>query len=733
MGEQFGAEQHPEHELQVFGLAEVQGLVDRGYDAIPLVEKLELRESAGAVYERLRGNGPSFLLESADPAEHQGRYSFIGINPETIIRLEETGMMVNGEAREFTDPYDFVDKMICKRNVAPVGDASTLVSDLPTFFGGAVGLFGYDLARYREPTIGKAKEDALGLPEMALMVPGITIAFDHYKQEVSIIGHVLAEPGEGEADVAASYQQATEAIHAVRKELSGSTGPVPEPAQTDYEPLSFQSNMSPEEFKDAVRSAKESAEAGDTFQIVPSQRFSSEQTVDGDFAYQVFKRLKATNPSRYGFLFEFGDFQAAGCSPEMLVKVRDGYVEHMAIAGTRRRGATPEENAALAHDLATDPKELAEHRMLVDLCRNDVNRVCLAESVEVETHAEVEQYSHVMHMTTKVHGQLKKGNVALDALASIAPAGTLSGAPKISAMQEIDKLEPDKRGFYGGAVGYVTYKGDLDSCIFIRSVLVDREGHVHVQAGAGVVADSDPEAELEETIIKARAPMRAIEEVCNPSVRHQSLIENGRRPSPTLTSARRVGSKVLLLDNYDSYTRNVSQLLEVLSVRVVVMRNDVAEQELIDEQPDFLVVSPGPHTPKEAGLSGRAMRYFPEMGKPALGICLGHQALAVAFGGEVGRYKAVHGKTADVEHDGRTIFSGLDDTLQVMRYHSLVVQPPLPPELERSAFTKDNGREIIMAIRHKELPAEGVQFHPESFYTPSGFQILENFLKQPAA
>lgn len=720
--EQAGAEQHPEQELQVFGLAEVQGLVASGYDAIPLVEKLELRESAGAVYERLRGNGPSFLLESADPAEHQGRYSFIGIDPEAVIRLEESGMMVNGEAREFTDPYDFVDEMVCKRNVAPV-------ADLPTFFGGAVGLFGYDLARYREPTIGEPKEDVLGLPELALMVPGITIAFDHYKQEVSIIGHVLAEPGSDEADIAASYQKATEAIQSVRHELSGPSAGTAEPIQTDYEPLTFRSNMTREAFKDAVRSAKESAEAGDTFQIVPSQRFSSEQPVDEDFAYQVFKRLKADNPSRYGFLFEFGDFQAAGCSPETLVKVRDGYVEHMAIAGTRRRGATPEEDAALAEDLQNDPKELAEHRMLVDLCRNDVNRVCLPESVEVEAHAEVETYSHVLHLMSKVHGQLRPEKSALDALASIAPAGTLSGAPKISAMQEIDRLEPDKRGFYGGAVGYVTYNGDLDSCIFIRSVLVDPDGHVHVQAGAGIVADSDPEAELEETIIKARAPMRAIEEVCTPSVRHQRLIENGKQPTPPRTSARRVGSKVLLLDNFDSYTHNVNQYLEQLGVRVVVKRNDVSEQELIDERPDFLVVSPGPHTPREAGLSVRAMRYFPEKGVPALGICLGHQALAMAFGGEVGRHKAVHGKHAYVEHDGKTIFRDLPNPLQVQRYHSLIAEMPLPPELERSAFLKEDGREIVMAIRHRQLPAEGVQFHPESFYTPSGFQMLENFLK----
>jgi anthranilate synthase component 1 len=711
-----------EHELQVFNLQEVQGLIEQGYTAIPLIEKLELRESAGALYDRLRGSGPSFLLESSDPAEHQGRYSFIGVEQETIIRLEAEGMMVDGVAHTFDDPYDFVNERITNQTVAPV-------AGLPPFFGGAVGLFGYDLAQYREPTIGEAKPDQLDLPDMALIVPRVVIALDGYKQETSIINTLLIEPDADEGEVAASYRSAVEAIQAMKQRIIDPVEPTTA-VPTSYDRLDFGSNMGPEVFKDAVQTAKDSAEAGDIFQAVPSQRFSSEQTVNSDFAHEVFNKLKRLNPSRYAFLFEFGDFQVAGCSPETLVKVTDGYVEHMAIAGTKKRGQTAEADAILAQELKDDPKERAEHSMLVDLCRNDMNRVCDPSSVVVETHAAVENYSHVMHMTSKIHGRLSDTNNALDALASIAPAGTLSGAPKISAMQLIDRLEPDKRGFYGGAVGYITPKGDLDSCIFIRSIVVDKDGRVHVQAGAGVVADSDPQSELEETIMKAQAPMQAIQEVCKPSLKRQQLLEAEEQASPPDKSARRIGSRVLLLDNYDSYTYNVRQYLVNLGAEVVVMRNDVPVRELIQAKPDFLVVSPGPHTPREAGLSVEAMRYFPEHGVPSLGICLGHQALAAAFGGEVERHKAVHGKLSAIEHDGRTIFEGLPNPLKAMRYHSLVANMPLPDALERSAFVVEgDGQKITMAIRHTQLPAEGVQFHPESFYTPSGSKILENFLQ----
>lgn len=709
-------------ELQVFDLAEVQLLAEQGYTAIPLVEKLDMKESAGALYERLRGNGPSFLLESAELDERQGRYSCIGLHPDKLIRLETFGMMVNGEAHDFADPYKFVDELIAQHVVAPV-------ADLPPMFGGAAGLFGYDLARYREPTIGPAKANQSGMPEMALMIPGITLAFDHYAQEVSIVANVLAQLDDSKTDLVANYYGAVQAIRsmkqAITEPISNDKASVP-----NYDNLEFTSNMSPDQFKGMVDTAKDYIEAGDVFQVVVSQRFSSDKPVDQNFAYQFIQRLKSITPSRYTFLFEFDDFQAAGCSPETLVKVTDGHVKHMAIAGTSNRGSNAEEDAELASELRNNPKERAEHSMLVDLSRNDVNNVCQPESVVVKAHAVIENYSHVMHMTTKVEGELKHGFRALDALRSIANAGTLSGAPKIRAMQIIDELEPDSRGFYGGAVGYVNYKGDLDSCIFIRSIVVDGEGIVHVQAGAGVVADSDPESEFQETLLKAGAPLKAVAEVCNPVRKRQQLTVN--KPKKLFSGSKlpeSLDSNVLLLDNYDSYTHNIAQALAKLGMRVTVMRNDVKAKELIQAKPNFLIVSPGPGRPEDAGLSIQALRHFPQDGIPSLGICLGHQALAMAFGGEVMRHKPVHGKMSSINHDGQTIFAGLPNELNVMRYHSLVAAEPLPDELERSAYAFDGVQEIVMALRHRKLPAEGVQFHPESFYTASGKEILQNFLK----
>ena len=710
--------------LQILTLGEVQSLVDQEFNVIPLIETIGQRENAGALYERLRGDGPSFLLESADPAEHQGRYSFIGLEPDAVIRLEKEGMMVNGVRHDFEDPYQFVEDFLGQRKVAHFEE------DLPPFFGGAAGLFGYDLARYIEPSIGAAKEDPLDLPELALIVPGVTIAIDTYSQTVSIIKNIVV-PKDADSDtVEHLYDAARDSIQNTRANITDHV----EEKRADpptYEQMQFASNMTAEEYKDAVKAAIASNVAGDTFQVVPSQRFSSDKTVDRDFAQEVFGRLKQDNPSRYGFLFEFEDFQVTGCSPETLVKVTDGNVECMAIAGTRKRGETKEEDAELTHDLANDEKERAEHYMLVDLCRNDMNTVCDAESVGVDpnTHLAIENYSHVMHMTSRVVGRLREGMSALRALAHIAPAGTLSGAPKISAMQVIDRLEPDKRGFYGGAVGYVNYEGGLDSCIFIRSVLVDREGRVHVQAGAGVVADSVPESELKETYIKAGAPLKAIDEVCNPRQRHQRPNCEKMQSSYRRSQPERIGKRVLLIDNYDSFTFNIRQYLEKIGADVDVVRNDDHPREILHARPDLLVISPGPHTPKEAGISLEAVKYFPELGIPTLGICLGHQALAMAFGGEVGLHRPMHGKTSSMKHDGKTIFTGVTNPMQVMRYHSLVAHTPLPLGLEESASTiEEDGEKVIMAIRHTELPLEGVQFHPESECTPSGMDILANFV-----
>ena len=319
----------------------------------------------------------------------------------------------------------------------------------------------------------------------------------------------------------------------------------------------------------------------------------------------------------------------------------------------------------------------------------------------------IETYSHVMHIVSNVSGTLRADVTAMDALRSVLPAGTLSGAPKVRAMQIIDELEPIKRGGYGGAIGYLSYTGDLDTAIHIRTVVM-KDGRAHVQAGGGTVADAQPAYEFAESEAKARAVLRAVE-----------LASAAAGLAVAMTS-------VLVVDNYDSFTYNLVQFLGELGAELDVVRNDVASvDELLERAPDRVVVSPGPCTPNEAGISLESMRRFPEAGIPTLGVCLGHQSLAQAFGGFVIRGEPIHGKTSEITHDGRTIFAGLSPTLTVGRYHSLVVDPDrLPDAFEVSA----QGDGIVMGLRHRELPAEGVQFHPESVLTDEGKLLLRNFL-----
>lgn len=694
----------------VTSLGEVMRLIHEGYTTIPIVEKIELREPASELYEKLRGNEPSFFVETADMQNPGSTHSFIGINPETIIRLEQNGMKVNGQAYEYSDPYAFVNDVVNARGVAPT-------SDLPPLATQAAGLFGYDLARRIEPTIGLGHPNTLDLPEMALIIPNISVVIDHDKNEASIVKNLVVDENITELNIAEHYYASVGALQETKATLQS---PAKKPPTTRYEDLQFTSNLSQQEYEERVEIGKENCDAGEIFQIVPSRRLSSTKPVDANFANKVGKELRALNPSRHAFVFEFEDFQVAGSSPETLVRVVDGQVEHVALAGSRGRGSSPEEDAALEAELLVDEKELSEHRMLVDLGRNDLSRVCDPGSVMVPVEAIVEKHSHIMHLTSKITGTLRSDKTPLDALSSISPHGTLSGAPKIRAMQLIDELETERRGFYGGAVGHLSADGSFDSCIFIRSIVVDKNGYVHLQAGGGVVAGSVPETEYRETIQKAMAPMKAIELVCQKS----------QQESAVKTRRKKLGNKVVLIDNYDSYVYNLAHYLSMAGAEVDVHRNDTPLRDLIAANPDFLVVSPGPSGPEDAGVSIDAMRYFPEKGVPSLGVCLGHQALTVAFGGQVIRHMPIHGRTSMIQHDGKTVFKGLESPLQVMRYHSLIASEQLPDELEVSAFVEEDNRKITMGLRHSELPVEGVQFHPESYYTPSGLQMVRNFIQQ---
>jgi anthranilate synthase component 1 len=440
-----------------------------------------------SAYLKLRGGGPSFLLESAEQGQRFGRWSFLGYRPRQVIRSDD--------GVERPDPYAAVAEALAAYDIAQL-------DDLPPFAGGAVGMFGYDLVRSAEPSVGSGHPDETGVPELALMLTDVMLAFDHLKHEVTVLANVFAED-----DVDGAYRDAVAAIEEVRELLATS---VPLAHAGRREPPPFESNVGSEGYAAAVERAKEYIRAGDVYQVVPSQRWSAPCPVD---AFSIYRGLRAVNPSPYMYFLDFEDFQIAGASPESLVKVSGRRAEQRPIAGTRPRAQTTEEDLRTARELLADEKERAEHVMLVDLGRNDLGRVCEYGSVTVDELMVVETYSHVMHIVSSVSGTLREGVSAMDALRASLPAGTLSGAPKIRAMQIIDELEPSRRGPYGGAIGYLSYTGEMDTCIYIRSALV-RNGIVHVQAGAGIVADSDPDYEVRETEAKAGAVFDAIALAC---------------------------------------------------------------------------------------------------------------------------------------------------------------------------------------------------------------------------
>jgi anthranilate synthase component I len=466
-------------------LDEVRELA-REHNLIPLrhtfVEDCETPISA---FLKLRGDGPAFLLESAEQGR-VGRWSFIGFKPRSVLRwsLGDPG-----------DPYALAAQEVARYRQAPL-------PDLPPFSGGAVGCFGYDLVRTVEP-LGAPNPDPVGVPDLALMLTDVLLAFDHLRRELTILANVYAD----DDDVERSYAEAVEAIADVRRRLAGPVPAPVEPPAAGREAPTWTSNMPREQFEGMVERIVEYIHAGDAYQVVPSQRWSAEVPVE---TFSIYRGLRAVNPSPYMYFLDFGDFEIAGASPEPLVTVHDGRIETRPIAGTRPRGASAEEDKRIAEDLLADEKERSEHVMLVDLGRNDVGRVSEYGSVNVDAYMEIEAYSHVMHIVSRVSGRLRQGVGPLDALRAILPAGTLSGAPKVRAMQIIDELEPVKRGGYGGAIGYLSYTGDLDTCIHIRTVVV-KDGVAHVQAGGGTVADAKPDYEFRESEAKSRAVKQAIE------------------------------------------------------------------------------------------------------------------------------------------------------------------------------------------------------------------------------
>ncbi|MBI5303499.1 MAG: anthranilate synthase component I [Chloroflexi bacterium] len=483
--------------------SEFESLASQG-NLIPVYRELNAdMETPVSVYLKLRDEYASFLLESVEGGEQLARYSFIGVNPSRVITVREGRVTLRDHTRAETT-FDADDPLNALRDFLAPYHAVT-IPGLPRFFGGAVGFLSYDIVRYIE-RLPRTARDELDLPDAIFLLTDTLIAFDQVKHRTLVIANAhVAERGSARA----AYDDAVARIENIVARLNR---PVPTsdtaPAPNGH---ALQSNVTPDQFAAMVRRAQEHIAAGDIFQVVLSQRFSRETEAD---AFSIYRALRRLNPSPYMFLLDFRDLQFIGSSPEVLVRLEDDIAQLNPIAGTRRRGKDEAEDARLETELCNDPKERAEHVMLVDLGRNDLGRVCEYGSVQVPQYMTVERFSHVMHIVSRVVGKLRREFSAFDLLRATFPAGTVSGAPKVRAMEIIEDLEGTRRGPYAGAVGYfgfpVAGKSNMDFCITIRTI-VQRGKHAFVQAGAGIVADSDPLGEHRECENKARALTRAIE------------------------------------------------------------------------------------------------------------------------------------------------------------------------------------------------------------------------------
>jgi anthranilate synthase component 1 len=482
-------------------LAEAQRAEGAKHFVVPVDKRLsaDLLTPVSAYLTLCKDRRYSFLLESVEGGEKLARYSFLGKNPYRVVQafgtevhVEEPGAPRNGHRPEGT-LFDVLRDLLGRyTEVRRPG--------LPRFVGGAVGYLGYDAVRLVE-RLPEAPPDDLGLPDAVWCFYDTLVAFDHVKHQLVLLASAFVDPG---TDLDAAYAHAAARIAGLEAELGEHPFHSPEPVTLPTGEMT--SNFTRAAFEAAVERAKRYIYEGDAFQVVLSQRFALPFAGD---RFNLYRALRQINPSPYLFYLDFDGFALIGSSPEVLVRVEDGRAEVLPIAGTRPRGATPDADRALEEELLADPKERAEHLMLVDLGRNDLGRVCRFNTVHVDRYAYVERYSHVMHIVSSVSGRLAAPRSAIDVLAACFPAGTVSGAPKVRAMEIINELEPSKRGVYAGAVGYVDFSGNLDTCIAIRTMVVQGDT-IYVQAGAGIVADSEPAREYEETENKARALKQAM-------------------------------------------------------------------------------------------------------------------------------------------------------------------------------------------------------------------------------
>src|SRR4051812_12141555 len=458
-------------------------------------------ETPVSAYAKLKDAGPSYLLESVEGGENLSRYSFIGCRPRKIFvcGAQTTEIRTPGKPTQTIptprDPLTLIEDEMR-------GFKAVSIPGLPRFTGGAVGFIGYEYVTRIEPTVPAAAKDELGTPLLYFMLSDSLLIFDRAKQTLRLCvnAHVYGAPGEAYDSAVAGLQE----LYAIlRQPRELAPAPLVDAPKISVPP----GNFTQARFEQVVVDGKEYIRSGDIIQFVPSQRFTRPFRKS---PLDLYRALRTVNPSPYMFILEAGDFSIVGASPEVHVRLTDGLVEIRPIAGTRKRGSTPAEDLGLEKELLADEKERAEHLMLVDLARNDIGRVCRFGSVKVPEMMVVERYSHVMHIVSQVEGQIAPDRTAYDLMRATFPAGTVTGAPKIRAMQIIAQYEPSQRGFYAGALGYVGYDGNMDTCIMLRTALL-KNGMIHIQAGAGVVADSVPASEYQETVSKASALLKAVE------------------------------------------------------------------------------------------------------------------------------------------------------------------------------------------------------------------------------
>ena len=470
-------------------------------------------ETPLSAYRKIRGQGESFLFESVEGGEHLGRYSFVGCNPRAIIKqtgskieviqdgkvVEKFGIPAPGKEpceNCVKDGLEVVERVMKKYR-------AVTLPGLPRFTGGAVGFIGYEFIHDVEPVVKRPDHDELKTPTMYFIVADQLLVFDRVAQTITVLVNAAIDEAASPTD---AYESAVEEIERLLSLLEQPSEHVPVSVPSEVASVPFQSNVAKEKFLANVQASKKFITAGDIIQVVGSQRFSVETKAS---PVDVYRAARSVNPSPYMFLLELDGFSLVGASPEIHVRCEDNKVEIRPIAGTRRRGKTADEDVALEKELLADPKERAEHVMLVDLARNDIGRVCDFGSVQVKDLMIIERYSHVMHIVSSVEGKLSAAKTNYDLMRATFPAGTVSGAPKIRAMQIIADLEGTTRGPYGGCVGYFSFNGNLDTCITIRTALL-KDGKAYVQAGGGWVNDSEPEAEFQETVNKSKAMLKAV-------------------------------------------------------------------------------------------------------------------------------------------------------------------------------------------------------------------------------